>query len=48
VSLDYYLSGVKTDPSHIGCIHNLAVCAFYIRKYAKAEKWFRLALKIDS
>lgn len=47
MALDYYLSGVKIDPSHIGCIYNIGCCQYFIQKYANAEKWFSLALKVD-
>lgn len=47
VALDYYLSGVKIDPSHFGCIYNSACCYFYEKKYTNALKWFDIAIKID-
>lgn len=47
VALDYYLSGVKIDPAHIGCIYNVGCCQYFIRRYANAEKWFTFAVKID-
>jgi hypothetical protein len=26
IALDYYLSGVKIDPAHLGCVYNLGCC----------------------
>jgi tetratricopeptide (TPR) repeat protein len=48
VALDYYISGVKIDPRHFGCIYNVACCHFFNKKFANSKKWFDLALKIDS
>jgi tetratricopeptide (TPR) repeat protein len=45
VALDYYISGVKIDPSHFGCIYNVGCCHFFIGKYKNARKWFSLAIK---
>jgi hypothetical protein len=28
IALDYYLSGVKIDPRHFGCVYNVA-CSYY-------------------
>lgn len=47
VALDYYLSGVKIDPRHFGCIYNAACSYFFEKKFLNAVKWFDLALKID-
>ncbi len=47
VAFDYYLSGVKIDPFHIGCIHNAACCHYFTGKFANAEKWFSIAIKVD-
>lgn len=47
VALDYYLSGVKIDPSHIGCIYNVGCCQYFTSKFANADKWFSLAIKVD-
>jgi tetratricopeptide (TPR) repeat protein len=47
VALDYYLSGVKIDNSHVECIHNIACCHYISGKYLNAEKWFSLAIKVD-
>ena len=33
VALDYYISGVKIDPSHFGCIYNIGCCHFLAKKY---------------
>jgi tetratricopeptide (TPR) repeat protein len=47
VALDYYLTGVKTDPRHFGSAYNVA-CSFYIEGwYLNAFKWFNLALKLS-
>lgn len=47
VALDYYLSGVKTDPRHFGCVYNVG-CSFFMEgKYLNALKWFELAIKIN-
>jgi Tfp pilus assembly protein PilF len=45
--MDYYLSGVKIDPGHLGCIHNVGCCQYSCGKYTNAEKWFNLAIKVD-
>ena len=45
-ALDYYLSGVKIDPHHFGCVHNVACSYFFEKKYVNANKWFDLTLKI--
>ena len=47
VALDYYLSGLKINPSHLGCIYNVGCCHYFTKKYANAEKWFSLAIKAD-
>ena len=47
VALDYYLSGVKIDPSHLGCIHNVGCCQYSCGKFANSEKWFNLGIKVD-
>ena len=44
VALDYYLSGVKIDPEHYGCIYNTGCCYFYTGKYQNARKWFTLCI----
>ena len=46
VALDYYLSGVKTDPKHFGCVYNVACSFFMESKFLNALKWFKLALKL--
>jgi tetratricopeptide (TPR) repeat protein len=45
--LDYYLSGVKIDPTHLGCIHNVGCCQYFAGKYQNALKWFNLAIRVD-
>jgi len=47
VALDYYLSGLKINPTHLGCIYNVGCCHYFTKKYANAEKWFSLAIKAD-
>lgn len=47
VAMDYYLSGVKIDPGHLGCIHNVGCCQYSVGKYLNAEKWFNLAIKVE-
>jgi tetratricopeptide (TPR) repeat protein len=47
VALDYYLSGLKINPSHLGCIYNVGCCHYFTKKFANAEKWFSLAIKLD-
>ena len=47
VALDYYLSGVKIEPTHLGCIHNVGCCHFFLGNFANAEKWFNLAIQVD-
>jgi len=47
VALDYYLSGVKINPQHIGCIHNAGFCQYSIGRFQNAQKWFNFAVKID-
>jgi tetratricopeptide (TPR) repeat protein len=46
VALDYYLSGVKIDPQHFGCAHNIGYSYFMLKKYLNAQKWFQLAQKL--
>jgi len=46
-ALDYYLSGVKIDPTHLGCIHNVGCCQYFTGKYQNALKWFNLAIRVD-
>jgi tetratricopeptide (TPR) repeat protein len=48
IALDYYLSGVKIDPQHFGCVYNVACSYYFEKKYLNALKWFELAIKIDS
>ena len=33
VALDYYLSGVKNDPHHYGCVYNAGCCHFFTGKF---------------
>lgn len=40
VALDYYLSGVKIDPRHYGCIYNAACSYFYEKMFTNSLKWF--------
>ncbi len=47
VAADYYLSGIKIQPDHYACVHNLAICYFRIKKFCNACKWFKIATKID-
>lgn len=47
VALDYYISGVKIDPSHFGCVYNLGCCHFFNGKYQNARKWFLLAINCN-
>ena len=47
VALDYYLSGVKIDPTHFGCIYNVGCCHFFTKKFSNALKWFDLAIRAD-
>lgn len=47
VALDYYLSGVKIDPYHLGCVYNVGCCYYFTQKFTNAEKWFNLAIKVD-
>jgi hypothetical protein len=45
-ALDYYLSGVKIDPFHVGCAYNVA-CTFYEEKmFCNSLKWFNLANRL--
>lgn len=46
VALDYYLSGVKIDSTHIGCVYNIACCHYSTNKFCNAEKWFKLAIQV--
>ena len=46
-ALDYYLSGVKIDPRHYGCVYNAACSYFNDGKFTNALKWFEIASKID-
>lgn len=48
VALDYYLSGVKIDPYHFGCVYNVGCSYYFDKKYLNALKWFELAIKIDA
>ncbi len=45
--MDYYLSGVKIDPKHFGCVYNVACSYYFEEKYINSLKWFELAMKID-
>jgi hypothetical protein len=45
--LEYYLSGVKINPSHFGCIYNAACSYYFANKFCNSLKWFDLALKIE-
>ena len=47
VALDYYLSGVKIDPQHYGCVYNAGCCHFSTGKFNNARKWFDLTTKVD-
>ena len=47
MALDYYLSGVKIDPEHYGCIYNTGCCHFLTGKYMNARKWFNLCIKVN-
>ena len=46
VALQYYEHGVKIKRDHEGCIFNSACCYYLQGKYANAEKWFNLAIKV--
>lgn len=46
IAIDYYLSGVKIDPSHYGCAYNAAYCYYTVKQFVNAEKWFGLASKL--
>lgn len=46
-ALDYYLSGVKIDPRHFGCVYNVACSYYFEKKYVNANKWFDIAIKLD-
>lgn len=47
IALDYYLSGVKINPFHFGCIYN-AGCSYYFEgKFGNSLKWFDLAVQVD-
>jgi tetratricopeptide (TPR) repeat protein len=48
VALDYYLSGVKIDPCHLGCTYNVGCCHYFNGKFVNARKWFSLAIKVNS
>jgi tetratricopeptide (TPR) repeat protein len=47
IALDYYLSGIKIDPRHYGCVYNTACCYFFERKYRNAYKWFQIAIRLQ-
>ena len=47
VAIDYYLSGIKLEPSHYGCAYNIGYCYYMTNKFASAEKWFSLAVKLQ-
>ena len=47
MALDYYLSGVKIDPQHYGCIYNAGCCHFFTGKFQNARKWFELTTKVN-
>ena len=46
MALDYYLSGVKIDQTHYGCIYNAGCCHFFTGKFQNARKWFDLTTKV--
>jgi tetratricopeptide (TPR) repeat protein len=47
ISLDYYLSGVRADPTHYGCTYNIACSYFKQANYLNAFKWFQIAIKLS-
>ena len=47
VSLDYYFSAVKINPSHFSSVYNIGYCYYISGKYANSEKWFEFANKIE-
>ena len=47
VALDYYLSGIKLETNHYGCIMNIGRCYFHTSRYRNAAKWFDLGIKCD-
>ena len=47
MALDYYLSGVKIDSTHYGCIFNAGCCHFFTGKFQNARKWFELATWVN-
>jgi tetratricopeptide (TPR) repeat protein len=47
VALDYYLSGVKIDNRHFGCIYNAACSYYFEKKFVNANKWFSYAVRVD-
>ena len=47
VALDYYLSGVKIEPSHYGCVYNAGCCHFFTGKFQNARKWFHLTTQVN-
>jgi len=46
IALDFYLSGVKSDPKHYGCVYNVACSHFMESKFVNALKWFDIALRL--
>ena len=47
IALDYYLSGVKIDQQHMGCVYNVGCCYFFSGKFQNAQKWFSIGNRID-
>lgn len=47
VALDYYIKGIRCNPSHFACVFNLACVYSILDRHCNALKWFNLAIKIS-
>ena len=47
-ALDYYLSGIKIDPTNLGCAYNIACSFYYEKMFSNSLKWFKLAENLSS
>lgn len=46
-ALDFYFQGLRKNPRHYGCCHNIGVTFLLQGKNCNARKWFRFAKSIE-
>jgi tetratricopeptide (TPR) repeat protein len=46
-ALDFYQQGIRVDGRHFGCAFNVGSVFLHKGKYRNAQKWFRIATKLD-